>query len=260
MTIPQYACRALEYIERNKARNLVELLSQQEILPKGEISNLVIEELQNLRRSLAAEERSLQMAEAEDYSRFDQLRQQLDQFVEVNVKPIDPTFGATQKVDAISFVQMQALLDDTTAALVWYITEKACLTFVVTRHWDNPQVFRMETEERNALREWVNHYFQLYLRSKPDWRPALAEQLQALSKILRLEQILQSIPEDYNQLLLVPHRFLHLLPLHALPVIPLELESQRSELLQHPSVSDTLLDRFPGGVSYAPSFQALQLA
>lgn len=259
-TLPQYTCRALEYIERSKARNLVELLSQQEILPKGEISEAVIEELQYLRRSLAAEERSLQMAEAEDYSRFDQLRQQLDQFVEVNIKPIDPTFSATQKVDAITFAQIQALLNETTAALVWYVTEQDCFTWIVTRQWDIPQVVCLEIEERNALREWVNDYFQRYLQNKPDWQATLAEQLQALAKILRLEHILKSIPKDCNRLLLVPHRFLHLLPLHALPVQKLQGESHSSDLSRPSSASDALLDCFPGGVSYTPSFQALQLA
>ncbi len=256
-----YLIQALEYVERSKARTLVELLSQQELLPKGEIPHTVMQELQALRRALATEERSLQMSETEDYSRFDQLRQQLDHFVEVNIKPIDPTFSATQKVDAIEFTQIQALLNETTAALVWYVTEQDCFTWIITHRCNIPQIIRLEREERNALREWVNYYFQRYLQNKPDWKATLAEQLQLLSKILHLQQILKLIPEDCNQLLLVPHRFLHLLPLHALPIKNLEEEPRCSELSQQfLLVNEALLDRFPEGVSYAPSFQALQLA
>lgn len=46
-----------------------------------------------------------------------------------------------------------------------------------------------------------------------------------------------------DSLILIPHRYLHLLPLHALP------------LATHPS----LLDRFPGGIRYAPCCQLLHL-
>ncbi len=260
-TEPHYASRALEYIERNKARNLVELLSLQDILPKGEIPTVAIEELQNLRRRLAAEERSLLNAEAEDYRRFDQLRQQFNQFVEVNIKPLDPTFSATQKVDSISFAQIQALLDDTTVALAWYVTKNYFLTFVVTRQSEKPQVFRFEEGDRNALRDWINSYFQHYLHMKTNWQTSLTDQLQALSKILHLEQIVKLIPNNYKQLILIPHRFLHLLPLHALPIKNSQkLEaSQVASIPQQTFLSYTLLDRFLGGARYAPSFQALQL-
>lgn len=259
-TSSQYACRALEYVERSKARNLVELLSHQEILPKGKIPNFVLEELRALQRSLAAEERSLRMSDAEDYSRFDELRRQLDQFIESNIKPIDPTFSVTQKVDAIGFTQIRALLNEATVALVWYVTEQDCFTWIVTQHWSVPKVVCLETEERNALRNWVNDYVQCYQQDKSKWQITLAEKLQALSEILHLEKILRLIPKDFNQLLLVPHRFLHLLPLHALPINHLHEGTQETDLSQQPPVNNMVLDRFPDGVSYAPSFQALQLA
>ncbi|NEO95610.1 MAG: CHAT domain-containing protein, partial [Moorea sp. SIO3G5] len=49
--------------------------------------------------------------------------------------------------------------------------------------------------------------------------------------------------------ILIPHLYLHLLPLHALPI-----NSQQGE-----ATSQILMDRFPAGVSYAPSCQLLQL-
>lgn len=260
MTQPHWTIQALEYVERSKARTLVELLSQEELLPKENLAPAVLQELQSLRRTLAAEERLLQMADAEDYTRFDQLRQQLNQFIEINIKPLDPAFSATQKVDAFSFSQMQALLNDSTVALVWYVTNQDGFVFVVTRQCDAPQVLRMKTEERDTLRDWINAYFQQYLQSKPNWLATLTERLQALTKILGLEQILEIIPENCTQLLLVPHRFLHLIPLHALPIENLEVTTQLSELPKLSLFNNTFLDRFLSGVSYTPSFQALQFA
>ncbi|HAX77583.1 MAG TPA: hypothetical protein DCY88_17540 [Cyanobacteria bacterium UBA11372] len=59
----------------------------------------------------------------------------------------------------------------------------------------------------------------------------------------------KQIPKECDRLILIPHRYLHLFPLHALPV-----GSQKSE------TSACLLDVFPRGVSYAPSCQLLELA
>ncbi|NEQ88051.1 MAG: CHAT domain-containing protein, partial [Moorea sp. SIO2I5] len=59
----------------------------------------------------------------------------------------------------------------------------------------------------------------------------------------------QQIPPECNKLILIPHRYLHLLPLHGLPIT-----SQQGE-----GNSEILMDRFPAGVSYAPSCQLLQL-
>ncbi|MHC5826445.1 MAG: CHAT domain-containing protein, partial [Nostoc sp.] len=65
--------------------------------------------------------------------------------------------------------------------------------------------------------------------------------MKKLAKILYIEEILAQIPKHCDRLILIPHRFLHLLPLHALPVKELYL-----------------LDLFPNGVGYAPSCQLLQ--
>ena len=60
---------------------------------------------------------------------------------------------------------------------------------------------------------------------------------------MHLKEILEQIPNQCDQLILIPHRFLHLFPLHALSI----------------DSSQTLLDLFPQGVSYATSCQLLQL-
>lgn len=51
-------------------------------------------------------------------------------------------------------------------------------------------------------------------------------------------------PNRCDRLILIPHRYLHLFPLHALPLAD----------------GNLLLDRFPNGVGYAPSCQLLKLA
>lgn len=64
-----------------------------------------------------------------------------------------------------------------------------------------------------------------------------------MARILDLDGILKPLLNIYDQVILIPHRYLHLLPLHALTL----------------SNGSYLLDHFPRGVRYAPSCQLLQL-
>ncbi|NES00205.1 MAG: CHAT domain-containing protein, partial [Symploca sp. SIO1B1] len=78
------------------------------------------------------------------------------------------------------------------------------------------------------------------------WSNQLAEALENLAQILHIEEILKLLPVSCNRLILIPHWFLHLFPLHTLPI---------------PNTNNSLtylFDLFPGGVSYAPSCQLLQ--
>ena len=94
------------------------------------------------------------------------------------------------------------------------------------------------------------------------------------------------IPENCDRLIFVPHRFLHALPLHALPLgvrdgfddgrgiwrtgwsdrSGFDLEgytgsdfSQSSAFGDVPAPANYLIDRFAGGIRYAPSCQLLLL-
>ena len=77
-------------------------------------------------------------------------------------------------------------------------------------------------------------------------RKKLEEVLKKLTSVLHIDEILKQVPKYCNQLILIPHLGIHVLPLHALPL------NQNSEN------SLCLLDLFYGGISYAPSCQILQ--
>lgn len=116
---------------------------------------------------------------------------------------------------------------------------------------------------------WDNEYQKDYKerKRKPQWKQKLASRLQNLAEILHLDEILKNIPKPCDRLILIPHRFLHLFPLHALPIShERDFESGCTDEIDSSitvslSKSEScLLDLFPGGVSYAPSCQLLQQA
>ncbi|MEG4208950.1 CHAT domain-containing protein [Microcoleus sp. S13_B4] len=275
--------KAIEYVERSKARNLVELLATRDLYPKGDIPETVINELSRLRRAIDTEERRVEIQQtnrnnnggtisgerslqidslqttSRDSTNLTQLRQQLDELLVRDIQPIDPDFLLTQKVKNISYSDIQALTAENTAILQWYILGDKFLTFTITPQSPTPTVWQSSTADFEALVNWDNEYQKNYKESKPQWKQKLASRLQNLAEILHLDRILKNIPKPCDRLILIPHRFLHLFPLHALSV------SQETWLQFNPNSDSSppnpyLLDCFPGGVSYAPSCQLLQQA
>ena len=259
-----YPDRALEYVERSKARSLMELLANIDIYPKGNIPDSTLNELKRLRREIALEQKRFN-SQGESYfidddfifndenllaenqpiqpnpNRLSQLRQQLDELIKYDILPLDPYFNLTQSVLSISFNEIQSLLDERTAIIQWYFVEEKLYTFIVTRQSTYPSV--LQFLHQSALTEWANQYLQNYTENQQEWNLQLSLQLQNLTQILPIDQVLDSLPQSCEQLILIPHHFLHIIPLHALPLAD----------------GLCLLDRFPQGVRYAPSCQLLQI-
>ncbi|OCQ93502.1 hypothetical protein BCD64_00995 [Nostoc sp. MBR 210] len=258
--------KALEYLERSKTRNLVELLVTRDISPKGDIPETVLDQLGQLRRKIAVEQRRLEMEMGNqkysitplslDRTYLNDLQRQLNELIQGEIQPHEPNFSLAQKVKTITFEQIQNLLpNDETALIEWYILNDKFLTFVITRHSSQPQVIESSAEDLQALLKRVRAYLRLYYRkdNKKWWRNQLEPRLQNLAEILHIDEIISHIPTECARLILIPHRFLHLLPLHALPLRNKQLKNgQRKQ--------NCLLDKFPRGVGYAPSCQLLQLS
>ncbi|MGF1990139.1 MAG: CHAT domain-containing protein [Nostoc sp. ZfuVER08] len=227
---------AIEYVERSKTRNLVELILDRDF--KTIFPLEVVNQLEELRDKIASGQYEIQNGTAKDLKSLAQNLQQLRQKrqeLQDRYLPVGSSFR---------FEQFQPTLDQRTAIIEWYITNEKIIAFAVKPNGQELTVWQSQPEDREALVNWVNEYLQDYYRiGKNQWRDKLDERLKQLSKILHLELILNQIPdqEQYDRLILIPHRFLHLLPLHAL------------------SVGESyLLDRFSQGVGYAPSCQLLQ--
>ncbi|QIR38768.1 CHAT domain-containing protein [Tolypothrix sp. PCC 7910] len=178
---------AIEYIERSKTRNLVELLTKAALATQGDL----------------------------------------------------PVVTSN-----IQFTEIQNLLDNETAIIQWYIFNDCFRAFIIT-HNNNPVIWQSEEQDLDALFDWTNEYLSEYYdpqdQDKIQWQNQLENRLQNLAAILHLEEILTQVPKKCDRLIFIPHRFLHLFPLHALAV-----------------KASYLVDLFPKGLGYAPSCTILQ--
>ncbi|MEG4291942.1 CHAT domain-containing protein, partial [Microcoleus sp. D2B6] len=277
--------KALEYVEGSKARNLVELVATRELYPKGDIPETVLKELSRLRQEIDAEqgrldnqqtnrnsnsgtisgERGLQIdtlqTTSRDQTHLTQLRQQLDELLVRDIQPIDPDFLLTQEVKGILYSDIQALTAENTAILEWYILGDKFLTFIITPQSPTPIVWQSSKADFQALVNWGEEYLRDYQKEdKTQWRENLAPRLQSLSEILHINEILGKVPKHCDQLILIPHRFLHLFPIHALPVSHETWKRFNPETQSPAPTTPCLLDCFKQGVRYSPSCQLLQQA
>jgi CHAT domain-containing protein len=111
-------------------------------------------------------------------------------------------------------------------------------------------------QDLEKLIDWVIEYLENYYSNDQEWQNSLETKLANLAQILHIDEIVKNIPETCDKLILIPHRYLHLFPLHALPV------SSENWQRFHPNnqncpLNPCLVDCFDNGVSYAPSCQLL---
>src|SRR6476661_10572227 len=304
---PEYCAKALEYAERHKNRNLVELLVKCQLTPKAEISAAVRSELESLQQEIAGEQRHQEQREPEpnttfipegdtqglnsgyllpnsDLMHLNQLWRQFDGLIAREVQANDPFFSLARKVQPIAFEQIRQLLPDAnSAAVVWASLGELLVAFVVVKGALYPAVHQCSSQNALAAESWALEYLSAYSEQKGRWINHLPARLKRLASLLEIDRVVALIPENCDRLILVPHRFLHALPLHALPLGARDGFddgrgiwrtgwsdrsgfdegytgsdfSQGSAFGDVPAPASYLIDRFAGGIRYAPSCQLL---
>ncbi|MBE8967295.1 CHAT domain-containing protein [Nostocales cyanobacterium LEGE 12452] len=268
--------KAIEYVERSKARNLIELLANIHLNPKPNLYTnksdyqKVCSELEKLRRKIPAVQRRLSLLnknqslegrnslDDELRQSLNQLQQQRDELIK-EISKIDPSFKYTQRVEPISFQQIQSFLDVNTAIIEWYITSNSLITFIITYDSLHPIIYQFPHEDLAQIWNNFKDYLLLYYEDSSNlWQTQLDNNLQKLASLIHIDDVLTSLPHNCDKLILIPHRFLHLYPLHALPISNKKLNSAFQSRIQNYS-STVLLDLFPKGVQYSPSCQLLQI-
>ncbi len=158
------------------------------------------------------------------------------------------------QVQRISFAEIRRLLAENEAILEWYITYNGFKVFIITRDSPQPDVWQSSYQDLQALEELQQEYLNdIKDEEKYDnWKNQLDSRLENLAQILHIDEIISRLPENCQKLILVPFRYLHLFPLHAL--------TSSRQIADKTVETGCLLELFPGGVRYTPSCQLLQLS
>ncbi|WP_199327953.1 tetratricopeptide repeat protein [Cylindrospermum sp. FACHB-282] len=170
--------QALRYIERSKTQNLVEVI----------VKRILQQELQPLDNEIAEELLRLKTSENPDQTHLNQLQAKREEIQKGEVP-----------LSTISFSDIQALIDDHTAILQWYIFDDCFRAFIITPHHPKPQVWSSTREDLDNLENWKADYLNIYEPKNSTWRQNLAAKLQQLAEILHINEILaQFIPPIFK--------------------------------------------------------------
>ncbi|MFP4124738.1 MAG: CHAT domain-containing protein, partial [Coleofasciculus sp.] len=248
--------RAFFYTELFRNRYLVERIAQQ----FAPLPNTVTPELSaQINQAKVTEKKQLQ-----DYTnginqnldeqqlkqlefRWQDAKKALETLYE-QVAVIEPEFIAKTKVSPLSFRQIQSVLPSDTAILEFFFTANKLLTLLILPGAKSPESIPVKLNPKSiaALAQaWVSGITtKTPSKEKEDINATiqtLSEQINQISDSLNLSTLLPHIPAQIQNLIIVPHKYLHLFPLHALWLN----DHQR------------LIDRF--AVSYFPNLQTWKI-
>ncbi|MCL2923519.1 MAG: CHAT domain-containing protein [Trichodesmium sp. MAG_R04] len=268
---PEYYATAWEYVERSKTRRLVEIFAQTK---PANVSDTDWKEFQDLRNQITNKEKwiedkersiilleeleeSVEQPELDNYKiALVNLKQQLNKKLETN-----PQLAIGQQIQYTPFSKLgEKLSDDSTVVIQWYILSvdvgsKLCV-FIYNLQSSQPYVWESSSEDLKKLYQWNQEYLLTYYSNYKTLVDELPERLNRLAEILHIDELITYIPKNCQEIILIPHLFLHLLPIHALPI--------KSETWQkfNPNSARTnqthyFFECFTKRVRYAPSFQIL---
>ncbi len=155
-------------------------------------------------------------------------------------------FGWNEDIYSPRYVSIQELLNPTTAIVYWHISPTSLHTFILKDEAPSPiliftpmqdVVSSADTMYQNELplpeavqrliefEDWLEDWHQQYQeyrqaqdkqsKSNHSWRVDMEQRLLKLRNLLNISTIEQEL-DGITQLILIPHRDLHRLPLHAL--------------------------------------------
>ncbi|MEB3356131.1 MAG: CHAT domain-containing tetratricopeptide repeat protein, partial [Synechococcales bacterium] len=241
INLEQYR-EAILLSEQARSRHLVDLMATADLYKDGNIPLEIqqyLEEYESLQQQidqLRRQQRSdsgqlagthlrftLQDQEAVKITVKDLLQKKAEVWRKIRAK--DPVLAEQLEVPHLDFDQLAKLIADqpTTAILSFYSTNDHTYIFVV-RHGETGitcDVHRCEKQSKQELQLWIAQNWLIPYKVDFDtWMEQMPQRLRDLAQRLQLDQLIIKHLQGIQDLILIPHIFLHLIPFAALPVSP----------------------------------------
>jgi CHAT domain-containing protein/Flp pilus assembly protein TadD len=138
--------------------------------------------------------------------------------------------GWSEEISSPNYAEIQKLLNPTTAIIYWHLSPAALTTFILKPNASEPILISTPTQNSlqhlHQFEDWAKDWKEQYIdyrnntkdqhsKTNHSWRLEMPVRLESLKNILNISAIEQQV-KGITQLILIPHRELHLFPLHAL--------------------------------------------
>jgi len=226
---------AQETVERSRSRRIVEMMAINEfydntdIPPQMQASLTAYETLQR-----RIDELRLRLVQRRDQEAVDTVQavrggdaleaasdqiaalEQEKQALRQQISRLDPVTAGQLEVSPPALAGMQQLIDEpTTALLSFYTTGENTYIFVLRQN--QVACHTVLGQERHLQAFLLDQWLRPYLDSHELWKVHIPAVLQELSERLKLEALIQTHLQGIEELILIPHFYLHQIPYAALP-------------------------------------------
>ncbi len=203
--------QAIQYTERIRSRQLVELMGTKDLSADAEVSpqtRTYLDEYADL-------DRQIQNLRQQPYSLSNTLAiitlEHKKNATYLNLRSLDPVLAGQMQVSAIEFTDIQKLIPNNhTAILTCYSTKDDTHIFII-KQGQSPTLHTCKGQGYN-FHEWL----------QADWivpdRKDLPRLLREISQRLELDTLITRHLTDIKELIIVPHLNLHRIPFAALPI------------------------------------------
>lgn len=168
------------------------------------------------------------------------------------IRKLDPILAGEIIIDAPDFASIQQLIENSQTAIIsFYSTSQDTHIFILFKD-KPPQLYTCSGQGLETLQNWIDEswlrpYADIDKSEKKEWRDRIEPFLEELSQRLKIDEIIAQYLDGIEELIIIPHLYLHQIPFAALPLNPSQREIGRI---------DRLSDRFY--IRHIPSCQILQ--
>ncbi|WP_377479826.1 MAG: CHAT domain-containing protein [Microcoleus anatoxicus] len=231
--------KALQYAERSRSKMLVDLMKSNDLDSGGEIPPQVqqnLEEYEALqqqleyiyirhRNNLNNTEEMLELgttsstdvaiqADNETIATLESEKQQVWQ----KLRKLDPVLAGQIQVSPLELIDMRRLIEKpNTAILSFYTISSDTHIFVLRKN--GIQLHTCTGQGIENLQIWiVKNWLSVYKNDNETWENNISNFLTKLAQCLQINKLITEHLEGIEELILVPHIYLHLIPFAALPL------------------------------------------
>ncbi|WP_017716261.1 CHAT domain-containing protein [Kamptonema formosum] len=259
--------KAFEYVERSRSKLLVDLMKSKDRYSNGEIppeAERLLEEFHKKQRQIdqlrGMNDTSTQreMASAtRSRAKFKETNAEIlalegeKQGIWQQLRRLDAVLAGQIKVATPDIAALQQLIhDDKTALLSFYTTASDTHIFVLRKNLVDCHTCAGQGIE--TLQHWIYYNWLVpYVNNNQAWKKNISGFLGELASRLQLNDLIARHLQGIEELILIPHLYLHLIPFAGMPV-----EVPPQPPLKKGGQTEYLGDKFL--IRYVPSCQVLE--
>ena len=219
--------QAIQYTERIRSRQLVDLMSTKDLYPDAEIPTEIqqylneYEQLNHQIQHLREHESSNNTTKATSNNTAILALEAQKRAQYLQIRAFDPAIAGQIAVEPIDFAAIQKLITTPhTAILTCYTTDNDTHIFII-KQGQQPTIHTCTNQGWSEFQQWLQTEWVIpYHTNNSIWQQNLPTLLAEISQRLQLDTLITQHLSNITELIIVPHLNLHQIPFAALPINP----------------------------------------